>query len=37
MASTDLKMVSIPTDAMMAMTDKIPEKSLPKVPSWIYL
>jgi len=21
---------------MVSMTDKIPEKSLPKVPSWIY-
>jgi len=38
MASTDLKKwFHIPADAMMAMTDKIPEKSLPKVPSWIYL
>lgn len=25
-----------PIDAMVAMTDKIPEKSLPQVPSWIY-
>lgn len=25
-----------PVDAMVSITDKIPEKSLPKVPSWIY-
>lgn len=25
-----------PVDAMVSMTDKIPEKALPQVPSWIY-
>ena len=26
----------MPIDAMVKVTDKIPEKSLPKVPTWIY-
>ncbi|MFW2096003.1 MULTISPECIES: ferritin-like domain-containing protein [unclassified Acinetobacter] len=30
------KWFHIPIDAMVSVTDKIPEKSLPKVPSWIY-
>ncbi|WP_313034280.1 ferritin-like domain-containing protein [Acinetobacter sp.] len=30
------KWFHIPVDTMVMMTDKIPEKSLPKVPSWIY-
>ncbi|SEL31392.1 reductase [Acinetobacter sp. DSM 11652] len=30
------KWFHIPVDTMVKMTDKIPEKSLPKIPSWIY-
>ena len=30
------KWFHLPVDTMVKVTDKIPEKSLPKVPSWIY-
>ena len=30
------KWFHMPIDFMVNMTDQIPEKSLPKVPSWIY-
>ena len=30
------KWFHMPIDAMVKVTDKIPEKSLPKVPTWIY-
>ncbi len=32
----DRKFFHIPVDAMVSMTDKLPEKALPRIPSWIY-
>lgn len=36
MVNRNNKMFHIPVDGMVSITDKIPEESLPKIPTWIY-